>query len=159
MGVEIERKFLVKGKPWASLQGTHYRQGYLTTDPQRTVRVRIAGDRGLLTIKGESRGASRSEFEYPIPLTDAEQMLDELCSQPQIEKVRYCLEHAGLTWEIDVFRGDNAGLVIAEIELDDDDQQVELPPWVGHEVTDDSRFYNASLAEHPLATWPVGSLP
>ena len=153
MGIEIERKFLVNGRPWAGLQGTVYRQGYLTTDPERTVRVRIAGDQGYLTIKGRSSGASRSEFENPIPLADAIPLLEELCPTPRIEKVRYPIEFAGLTWEVDVFRGDNAGLVIAEIELERAEQAIELPPWVGREVTGDKRFFNAYLTRHPYQTW------
>lgn len=153
MGIEIERKFLVQGQPWHQRQGTYYRQGYLTTDPERTVRVRIAGEEGILTIKGRSDGASRAEFEYAIPLADASQLLEEFCPGPQIEKIRYCIDHAGLTWEVDVFRGANSGLVIAEVELENPDQQVELPPWAGREVTGDKRFFNAYLAEHPYQTW------
>lgn len=153
MATEIERKFLVKGEPWLSEQGTYYRQGYLTTDPERTVRVRVAGSEGFLTIKGASKGAARSEFEYPLPLQDAEQMLDQLCPVPQIQKVRYCIEYAGHTWEVDVFEGDNAGLVIAEVELSSADEQVELPAWVEREVTDDERYYNAYLTQHPYALW------
>ncbi len=153
MGVEIERKFLVEDSPWKGQQGTLYRQGYLTTDPERTVRVRIAGDQGYLTIKGRSSGATRTEFEYPIPVADAEQLLEELCPQPQIEKIRYRLEFAGLTWDVDVFRGDNDGLVIAEVELEGSDQNIELPPWVGREVTGDKRFFNAYLTKHPFQTW------
>jgi adenylate cyclase len=153
MGIEIERKFLVKGKPWSALTGTPYRQGYLTTDPERTVRVRIAGECGCLTIKGASSGLARAEFEYPIPLADAEQLLDQLCPKPQIEKTRYQIVYAGLTWEVDVFTGENAGLVIAEVELEEIDQPVELPAWVGREVTGDRRFFNAYLTRHPYLTW------
>lgn len=159
MGIEIERKFLVNGRPWSGLQGTVYHQGYLTTDPERTVRVRIAGDQGYLTIKGRSTGASRCEFEYPIPLDDAKELLEELCPAPRIEKIRYRIEHAGLTWEVDVFRGDNDGLVIAEIELEHEGQVFELPSWVGVEVTGEKRYYNASLAVHPVSSWPIGSRP
>lgn len=153
MGIEIERKFLVRGKPWTDLEGTAYRQGYLTSGPERTVRVRIAGDHGYLTIKGPSAGASRDEFEYPIPLPDAEQLLKRLCPKPQIEKVRYLIEHAGMTWEVDVFAGENAGLVIAEVELETADQTIELPAWAGREVTGDKRFFNAYLSRHPFLTW------
>lgn len=159
MGVEIERKFLVKGRPWGAGQGVYFRQGYLSADPERTVRVRIAGDQGFLTIKGASQGAARAEFEYPIPLVDAEQLLQQLCPKPQIEKVRYRLEHAGLTWDVDEFFGGNLGLVLAEIELEHEDQEVELPPWAGQEVTGDSRFYNACLAEHPVSHWPLQERP
>ena len=159
MGVEIERKFLVKGKPWGTGQGVYYRQGYLSADPARTVRVRIAADQGFLTIKGASYGAARAEFEYPIPLADAEQLLEQLCPKPQIEKVRYRIEHAGLSWEVDEFFGGNLGLVLAEIELEHEDQEVALPPWVDREVTGDSRFYNACLAEHPVSRWPLQERP
>lgn len=160
MGVEIERKFLVRGTEWkAGLSGTGYRQGYLTSDPERTVRVRLAGEMGYLTIKGASTGASRLEFEYLIPADEAMQMLEQLCRKPLIEKIRYRVPHAGMVWDVDEFLGDNAGLVLAEIELEHADQAVELPAWAGLEVTDDSRFYNASLAEYPLAAWPAGSLP
>ena len=153
MGIEIERKFLVQGKPWAGLTGKEYRQAYLTTDPERSVRVRVAAGQGFLTIKGRSSGATRTEFEYPIPLSDAQQMLEELCPASHIEKIRYHIEHAGLIWEVDVFRGDNKGLVIAEIELEQVNQEIVLPPWVGREVTGDKRFFNAYLTRHPYRTW------
>ncbi|MDF1581469.1 MAG: CYTH domain-containing protein [Desulfuromonadales bacterium] len=160
MGVEIERKFLVFSTEWKTgLSGIGYRQGYLTSDPERTVRVRLAGEKGYLTIKGASTGASRLEFEYPIPANDAMQMLEQLCRKPLIEKIRYRVPHAGMVWDVDEFLGDNAGLVLAEIEIEYANQAVELPAWVGKEVTDDSRFYNASLAEYPLTTWPAESLP
>lgn len=153
MGIEIERKFLVTGEPWRGGRGVVFRQGYLCTDPARTVRVRLADAHGYLTIKGESRGASRREFEYEIPAEDARQMLAELCSGPQIEKTRYRLEHFGLTWDVDVFAGENAGLVLAEIELDDEQKEIDLPTWVGREVTGDPRYYNASLSRSPYSTW------
>jgi CYTH domain-containing protein len=159
VGIEIERKFLVRGAPWAAARGTRYRQGYLAADPERTVRVRIAGERAFLTIKGASRGATRSEFEYPIPLADAEQLLEQLCPGPLIEKIRYRIEHAGRTWDVDRFCGDNLGLVLAEIELEHADQEIELPPWVGREVTGDSRFYNACLATQPVSSWPAEERP
>jgi len=158
MGMEIERKFLVRGEPWKGLEGTAFRQGYLTIDPERTVRVRIAGDRGYLTIKGPSTGASREEFEYQIPLADAGRLLDRHCLKPQIEKTRYLVGHAGLTWEVDVFAGQNAGLVIAEVELEAVDQTVDLPDWVGREVTGDQRFFNAYLSRHPFLSWSDISL-
>lgn len=160
MGVEIERKFLVNGTEWKrGLSGTAYRQGYLTSDPERTVRVRLAGELGYLTIKGASTGASRQEFEYPIPGADALELLERLCRKPLIAKIRYRVPHAGMVWDVDEFSGDNAGLVLAEIELEHEDQVVELPSWVGQEVTGDSRYYNAYLAEHPLATWPSVNMP
>jgi CYTH domain-containing protein len=155
VGVEIERKFIVVGQPWQAYEGTYYRQGYLTTDPERTVRVRIAGKKAFLTIKGASsvQGAVRTEFEYPLPLADAEQLLEQLCPQPQIEKTRYCIEHAGHTWEVDVFEGENAGLVIAEVEIASVDEVVELPGWVGPEVTGEERYYNAYLTQQPYTDW------
>lgn len=160
MGVEIERKFLVNGTVWKTgLSGTEYRQGYLTSDPERTVRVRLAGAQGYLTIKGASTGASRLEFEYPVPADEAAQLLEQLCRKPLIEKIRYRVPHAGMVWDVDEFLGDNLGLVVAEIELEHEGQLVELPPWVDLEVTGDSRFYNACLAECPLASWPVQERP
>lgn len=153
MAEEIERKFLVDGEGWRSGQGTLYRQGYLSTEKERTVRVRITGDSAALTVKGITRGATRAEFEYPIPVADAAQMLDTLCRRPLIEKRRHVLEHGGLTWEVDEFLGDNAGLVVAEVELTREDQAIERPPWLGEEVTGDPRYYNANLVDHPYSEW------
>ena len=153
MGKEIERKFLVTGDGWRAGQGSDYRQGYLSTDKERTVRVRIAGDTARLTVKGITEGATRAEYEYRIPVADAEIMLDTLCLRPLIEKRRYRIEHQGMTWEVDEFHGDNAGLVVAEIELQDEQQTFTKPPWVGAEVTDDARFYNANLVAHPYRHW------
>ncbi len=157
MAIEIERKFLVSDDSWRqNAQGTTYRQGYLTIDPERTVRVRIAGDQGFLTIKGKTEGMARSEFEYPIPLEDAIQLLDSLCLRPLIEKTRYCVTYGGRTWEVDEFDGDNRDLILAEVELAASDEQVDLPPWAGLEVTDDPRYYNASLSRTPYRTWKSG---
>ncbi|HZP64739.1 MAG TPA: CYTH domain-containing protein [Rudaea sp.] len=152
MATEIERKFLVEGTAWRQGRGTRLVQGYLNRDPQRTVRVRIAGSAGFLTVKGASRGATRSEFEYAIPLADAEALL-ALVDGPLVEKVRYEITHAGALWEVDEFLGDNAGLVLAEIELEREDQPVMKPAWVGAEVTGDPRYYNANLAAFPYARW------
>ena len=152
MGIEIERKFLVNGTAWKTSSGTPYRQGYLNRDKHRTVRVRIAGDAAFLTIKGVSVGATRAEFEYPIPLADA-QSLFALCDGPVIDKVRYVLQHAGTTWEVDEFAGDNAGLVVAEVELTHEDQAFVRPDWLGEEVTQDVRYFNSSLASHPYGQW------
>jgi CYTH domain-containing protein len=151
MGTEIERKFLVKSDAWkaAAAPGVRYRQGYLCSDKERTVRVRVSGDQAWLTIKGLTRGSSRPEFEYPVPLQDGQQMLD-LCERPLLEKTRHRVDHGGLTWEVDVFEGDNAGLVLAEVELERADQPIDLPPWAGLEVTDDPRYYNVNLAKHPM---------
>jgi len=154
MGEEIERKFLVIGEQWRrTAEGMRYRQGFLSTEAERTVRVRIAGSRGSITIKGKNVGARRAEFEYEIPVTEAEQMLDSLCKRPLIEKVRYTLAIGPHTWEIDVFEGDNAGLVVAEIELGSEAEAFEKPDWVGKEVTDDPRYFNSNLVARPYSTW------
>ena len=152
--MEIERKFLVRGEGWRALgTGVPYRQGYLSLAPERSVRVRLAGDKGYITIKGIMVGASRVEYEYEIPAGEAREMLDNLCERPLIEKTRYRIEYHGLTWEVDEFDGDNAGLIIAEVELDQEDQSVVLPDWVGNEVTGDRRYYNASLITRPYTSW------
>jgi adenylate cyclase len=135
------------------MAGVLYRQGYLSSAMERTVRVRLAGDRGYLTVKGLTSGISRSEFEYPIPIADAAAMLDELCERPLIEKTRYCEQFAGRTWEIDVFHGDNNGLVVAEIELANVADQIVLPPWAAQEVSDDSRYFNSNLVANPYKNW------
>lgn len=154
MAQEIERKFLVTGASWRQdAAGQRYRQGYLPTDQATTVRVRTVGDRGYLTIKGPTSGVSRQEFEYDIPLADAETMLADLCPPPLIEKWRYRVTVGDHLWEIDEFLGDNAGLVMAEVELESETEDVELPDWVGDEVSHDARYYNASLAKTPYRTW------
>ncbi|MGD2136744.1 MAG: CYTH domain-containing protein [Gammaproteobacteria bacterium] len=153
MAREIERKFLVTTREWQSGDAQEYRQGYLNLDKERTVRVRIAGEAAYLTIKGITQGATRREFEYAIPLADARELLTNLCHKPLIEKRRHKVRHGGLTWEVDEFFGDNAGLVVAEVELEDEDQPFERPPWLGEEVTDDPRYYNASLVDNPYRNW------
>lgn len=152
MGTEIERKFLVRGSGWQTDAPQRIVQGYLNRDKARTVRVRIAGAEAFLTIKGVTTGATRAEFEYPIPLADAEALL-ALCDGPLIDKLRHRVAHGGLLWEIDQFLGDNAGLVVAEVELASEDQAVALPPWAADEVTGDSRYYNSSLATQPFCQW------
>lgn len=154
MGVEIERKFLLAGDAWREL-GTPVllRQGYLCAEPERTVRVRIEGEQGVLTIKSKSVGAARGEWEYPIPLADASELLDRLCAPPLVEKYRRRIEHAGFTWEVDEFLGANAGLVVAEIELPAEDAVFDKPDWIGREVTDDKRYYNSNLIRSPYSTW------
>ena len=152
MGVEIERKFLVVGDAWRQGEGTPYAQGYLNRDPARTVRVRIAGERAFLTVKGVSRGAVRSEHEYEIPVADATDLLG-LSDGPVVRKIRRVVEHEGSRWEVDEFQGDNAGLVVAELELESETQQFARPPWLGREVTDDARYYNSNLAAYPYARW------
>jgi len=154
MKIEIERKFLLKNADWRDgSAGIRYRQGYLCTDPERTVRVRLGGDTAVLAIKGAGNGIARAEFEYPIPPGEAAELLDSLCLHPLVEKYRYLVPFAGLTWEIDEFLGANAGLFLAEVELERIDQPVPLPPWIGAEVTGDRRYYNAWLARHPYTTW------
>ena len=154
MGVEIERKFLLANEGWRG-QGiaTRMRQGYLVADPVRTVRVRIEGGRAVLTIKGKTTGAARGEWEYDIPVADATELLDGLCEQPQVEKIRHRIEHAGHTWEVDEFLGLNAGLFVAEIELGAEDEAFEKPDWIGVEVTGDKRYYNSSLIRQPYSQW------
>ncbi|MBE9182658.1 CYTH domain-containing protein [Oculatella sp. LEGE 06141] len=154
MAIEIERKFLVTGNDWRSLsKGIVYRQGYVSSEPGRTVRVRVAGDIGYLTIKGATRGVSRSEFEYVIPLADAEDLLENLCDRPLIEKVRYKIPIGTVVWEVDEFLGDNQGLIVAEVELTAADQIIDRPTWLGEEVSHDVRYFNASLAKHPFSRW------
>ena len=153
MPTETERKFLVIGTDWkVGAPGKEFSQGYLSQDPERSVRVRIAGDQAFLTIKGMSHGISRQEFEYPIPRDDASELLS-LCLPAIISKTRYFVEINGHRWEVDEFHGDNQGLVIAEIELDNESDQVELPQWIGKEVSDDTRYYNVSLAKSPYSKW------
>jgi adenylate cyclase len=155
MGTEIERKFLVRRDRWQPdpATGTRCRQGYLVNTAGCTIRIRIAGEVGFLTIKGPTTGISRLEFEYPIPLVDAEQLLGEFCAQPLIEKVRHLVPWAGQTWEVDVFEGDNAGLIVAEIELPDADAGFDRPPWLGEEVSHDPRYFNAALTRNPWSRW------
>lgn len=154
MGIEIERKFLVTGSDWKTETPVRYSQGYLNSQPERTVRVRLAGDAAWLTIKGKTSGASRAEFEYPIPVADAEQMLS-LCDPPLIEKHRHIVPFAGKQWEVDEFLAANEGLVVAEIELESESESFEKPPWLGEEVTDDHRYFNSRLAKHPFREWPT----
>ena len=154
MALEIERKFLVDPEKLGPLgQGCRIIQGFIPTSTHTAVRVRLADDAAYLTLKGETRGAMRTEFEYAIPVKDAQEILAELCDERQIEKTRYLLQTSGASWEIDIFEGANAGLVVAEIELGDEAEQVELPPWVLKEVTGDARYYNANLVAHPFREW------
>jgi len=153
MGFEIERKFLLKMELPDDLNGKRYRQGYLPTTDFTVVRIRTIGKRGFLTIKGKTENISRSEFEYEIPIEDAETMLDTLCTKPLIEKIRYEAGYGGLIWEIDVFEGENEGLVIAEVELEKIDQEIDIPDWIGEEVSGDSRYFNSNLVKNPFKTW------
>lgn len=154
MGVEIERKFLVMQDRWRDLApGVLYRQGYISTQPGRTVRVRIAGDRAFITLKGATQGITRSEFEYSIPDVDANEILNTLCASPLIEKHRHKINLNGLVWEVDEFLGENQGLVIAEVEIESVDQAIELPDWIGEDISHDSRYYNSNLVNHPFSSW------
>jgi adenylate cyclase len=157
MAQEIERKFLVNTAKWRGPNdGVRYRQGYLSTVKERTVRVRTAGDKGFLTVKGVNVGAVRAEYEYEIPLADANQMLDRLCERPLIEKTRYRIPHQGKVWEVDEFEGANQGLTTAEVELKNENEPVAIPDWVEREVTGDPRYYNANLVAHPFREWRAG---
>ncbi len=155
MAIEIERKFLVINQQWRSQAdpGQLYRQGYLPTQAGTTVRIRTVGEQGYLTIKGLSSGISRAEYEYAIPVQDAQEMLDTLCHAALIEKKRYRLICNDLLWEIDEFLGANQGLILAEVELHSENQTVELPDWVGQEVSEDARYFNANLVKVPYGQW------
>ncbi len=155
MGVEIERKFLVNEnwkKDFQDLKGKIIKQGYLNQDPERTVRVRIKGDQGFLTIKGKNDNISRVEFEYEIPLSDANSLLN-LCEHSIIEKVRYEIKIENHIWEVDVFEGDNNGLIVAEIELNQENESFKVPNWVGLEVSLEDRYYNSNLSILPFKKW------
>ncbi|MBC7971376.1 MAG: CYTH domain-containing protein [Verrucomicrobia bacterium] len=154
MPAEIERKFLVKGDAWRSLAtGIAYSQGYIVSTEGRTVRVRVVGEQGYLTIKGATSGITRAEFEYPIPVDDALEMQHTLCDPPLIQKKRHKIEYAGLVWEVDEFEGENQGLIVAEVELEDVKQTIALPDWIDREVSDDPRYFNANLVKHPFSEW------
>ncbi|MDR1730384.1 MAG: CYTH domain-containing protein [Prevotellaceae bacterium] len=153
MNIEIERKFLLKDDSWKkNAVGTHYAQGYLNRPGEITVRVRIAGEKAFLTIKSKTKGISRQEFEYEIPKQDARELL-KLSQTPVVEKIRYKIEYAGKCWEIDEFSGKNEGLVVAEIELNAENESFEKPEWIGKEVSDDKRYFNSSLARNPFSEW------
>lgn len=155
MGVEIERKFLVDYEKWDQLakpKGTVFKQGYIVKEPSKTVRVRVAGNQAYITIKGISKGISRSEYEYEIPVDDGNELLSSFC-EALINKIRYCITFAGKMWEVDVFAADNDGLIVAEIELADESETFDLPDWIGQEVTDDERYYNSNLSVSPYKNW------
>ena len=154
MAQEIERKFLVSGDAWRNLaEPIHYRQGYLSTQKDRIVRVRIVGEKGYLTIKGLTHLATRLEYEYEIPYTEAVEILEKLCEQPIIEKKRYTVCYRGHYWEIDEFEGVNKGLILAEEELSHPDESIEIPDWIGEEVTGDPKYFNSNLVKHPYTIW------
>jgi adenylate cyclase len=155
MAVEIEHKYLVNKELWLKEQprkGEEIRQGYLVNEPEKTVRVRTIRQRAYITIKGKPEGASRSEYEFRIPLKEANEMLDHLCGNV-IEKTRYKVRYRRRTWEVDVFEGTNEGLIIAEIELESEGQKYKVPPWAGQEVTGELKYYNSYLSERPYSGW------
>ena len=154
MAVEIERKFLVDETLLPQLTDGHtIKQGYIQTADRNTVRVRVSDDKAFLTLKSSSTGATRLEFEYPVPLEDAEQMLENLCQKPFIDKKRYLIDHQGHTWELDIFEGENKGLIVAEVELQSEDETFALPEWIEKEVTEDKRYANSNLIANPYVNW------
>jgi len=155
MGVEIERKFLVDHEKWQQVvkpAGTHYRQGYLLDDDHRTIRIRVTDKQGYITFKGATKGITRKEYEYKIPVEDGNELLNGFAIS-EVEKIRYRIEFAGKLWEVDEFSGDNAGLIMAEIELQHETEEFEHPGWVTIEVSDDERYYNSNLAVNPYKKW------
>lgn len=155
MATETERKFLLKNDSWnTGITGTNYKQGYLVSSKERTVRIRIAGDTGYITIKGPAVADSlvHPEYEYEIPVTDAEELFN-LCEPERIEKTRYKIPYENHVWEVDVFHGLNQGLVMVEVELQDEHEDVIIPPWIGEEVSYDMRYFNSRLAKEPFSTW------
>jgi adenylate cyclase len=155
MGIEIERKFLVDHDKWKQLakpKGTHFRQGYVLSDDNRTIRIRVTDKHGYITFKGASSGISRPEFEYEIPIEEGLELLKGFALS-EIEKVRYCIEYDGKVWEVDEFAGDNSGLIMAEIELTHEEEIFKKPYWATAEVSDDERYYNAYLSTHPFKNW------
>ncbi len=161
MAREIERKFLVKSDDWKALafKQTHFAQGYLNdiseASAKSSVRVRIEGERANMNIKSLEIGLSRDEYEYEIPLEEGKQILQKLAAGPVIEKIRYLVKVGQHTWEIDEFLGANLGLVVAEVEMDSEDEKIEIPSWSGKEVTNISRYYNVSLSKVPFSLWSV----
>lgn len=154
MGIEIERKFLVTGEAYKETASPAvFRQGYLSVESGRTVRVRTYNRKGFITIKGKTDSFSRDEFEYEIPFEEAEAMLEKLCIKPLIEKTRYFLDYKGNEWVVDEFSGVNEGLVVAEIELESEEQVFDRPEWIGNEVTRDKRYANSNLVKNPYGEW------
>lgn len=155
MAIEIEHKFLLANDDWRQ-QISHsvkYRQGYLSSQPTSSIRVRISDEHAWLNIKTATIGTHRYEYEYEIPLSDANEILDNLCKKPLIEKTRHFVTHDNNLWEIDEFEGGNHGLIVAEIELDETEQAFSKPSWLGLEITNDLRYYNNNLAIHPYSEW------
>jgi CYTH domain-containing protein len=157
MGIEIERKFLVNKEKWNQVikkEKSIFRQGYIVSDPEKTIRVRLTDQEGFLTIKGLSVGASRAEYEYKIPKEEAQELLDRFCDS-EVSKIRYFITHDNKLWEVDEFLGQNEGLIVAEIELTSEDESFSLPNWVGKEVTDEKKYSNSNLAINPYINWSV----
>lgn len=155
MSVEIERKFLVENDDWrADVYEEHViRQGYMANNERCSVRVRISDQSANINIKSMTLGISRAEYEYPIPLTEAHELLNTLCKTPLIEKTRYLVKHGGKVWEIDEFAGDNKGLIVAEIELDAESESFQIPAWISLEVSALERYYNMRLTQYPFKDW------
>ena len=157
MGIEIERKFLVKKEKWNELEkprGENFRQGYLLTDPKKTIRVRQTSDKGFLTIKGISVGATRAEYEYEIPLEEAQELLDQFAVS-ELSKIRYKISVDHHIWEVDVFLGENEGLIVAEIELKTEDESFKIPDWIAQEVTAEEKYFNSNLTVNPYKNWEL----
>lgn len=155
MGIEIERKFLVNHAQWEQVEkptGEFYRQGYLLTDPNKTIRVRQTSDKGFLTIKGISVGATRAEYEYEIPYAEAKELLDQF-AVAELSKIRYKIPIGVHIWEVDVFSGKNEGLIVAEIELNSEDENFSNPAWIDREVTEEEKYYNSNLVNEPYQDW------
>ncbi|MDA3907850.1 MAG: CYTH domain-containing protein [Sulfurimonas sp.] len=154
MALEIERKFLIDTDKLGKLEnGYDIKQGYIQTKDETVIRVRVKGNGAFVTIKGGNIGATRLEYEYAIPVEDANEMLEKFCTKPILYKTRYLILHKKHTWEIDIFHKENDGLIVAEVELDSEDENVELPEWIVKEVTDEARYYNSNLLEHPYSEW------
>ncbi len=154
MALEIERKYLIDLEKIGTLEnGIRIKQGYLSTNKDAVVRVRVKNDKAYLTIKGSNSGIARLEFEYEIPLNEANEMLEKLCQKPVIDKTRYLIKHDIHTWEVDIFYGDNEGLVVAEVELSSEDEHINLPIWVKEEVSHDDRYFNSNLMKLPFKDW------
>ncbi len=154
MAIEIERKFLVKEKPFSiAKRSLKINQGYIINEKSKVIRIREKGDDYFLTIKGNNIGISRLEYDFPISKEDAKELIFHFCKTTLIEKTRHYIKYKGHTWEVDEFHGKNNGLIVAEIELESEDEKFEIPDWVGEEVTQDDRYYNMNLAIHPFTSW------
>lgn len=155
MGIEIEKKFLLKNDDWKKEadEGELFRQGYMSGSNRSSIRIRVAGNKANINIKSATLGVTRKEYEYEIPVEDANEMLDSMCERPFIEKRRHFIQRGSHTWEIDVFEGDNEGLIVAEIELSDPEEPFDIPCWIGDDVSEDPKYYNVCLVNHPYKDW------